>query len=170
MTERTHNSEATAPVLFVTHKTTRAALDHALREIEQTDVIAGAPVVLLTDRRVQPDPSLHSSLVPQPSDVLVEKGYCDAFLETPLDAELKARGVDRLIVCGIQTDFCVDTTCRSAASHGYEVLLVGNAHSTFDHEYLTAEQIVAHHNRVLRRLPAGRGSVAVIDAAEVAFA
>ncbi|MCA8907172.1 MAG: isochorismatase family protein [Rhodospirillaceae bacterium] len=131
---------------------------------------AGAPVVLLTDRRVQPDPSLHSSLVPQPSDVLVEKGYCDAFLETPLDAELKARGVDRLIVCGIQTDFCVDTTCRSAASHGYEVLLVGNAHSTFDHEYLTAEQIVAHHNRVLRRLPAGRGSVAVIDAAEVAFA
>ena len=131
---------------------------------------AGAPVVLLTDRRVQPDPSLPSSLVPQPSDVLVEKGYCDAFLETPLDAELKARGVDRLIVCGIQTDFCVDTTCRSAASHGYEVLLVGNAHSTFDHEYLTAEQIVAHHNRVLRRLPAGRGSVAVIDAAEVAFA
>ena len=40
------HSEATAPVLFVTHKTTRAALDHALREIEQTDVIAGAPVVL----------------------------------------------------------------------------------------------------------------------------
>ncbi|MFV0514506.1 MAG: homoserine dehydrogenase [Jhaorihella sp.] len=40
------HSEATAPVLFVTHRTTRAALDHALRDIEKTDVVAGAPVIL----------------------------------------------------------------------------------------------------------------------------
>ncbi|MFC4669892.1 homoserine dehydrogenase [Seohaeicola nanhaiensis] len=40
------HSEATAPVLFVTHKTSRAALDEALAAMRQTDVVAGEPVAL----------------------------------------------------------------------------------------------------------------------------
>lgn len=131
---------------------------------------AGAPVFFVTDRRVEPDPSLHPSLRPSPSDVLVEKGYCDSFLDTSLDADLKTKGAKRLVIAGMQTDYCIDTTCRSGASHGYQVLLVSDAHSTFDHEHLAAEQIIAHHNRVLRRLPAGDGFVSVVDANDVTFA
>ena len=131
---------------------------------------AGAPVCLVTDRRVKPDPSLLPSLQPSDADIVVEKGYCDSFLETSLDAELKAKGIDQLVVAGMQTDYCIDTTCRSGASHGYKVLLVGDAHSTFDHEHLAAEQIIAHHNRVLRNLPAGRGSGSVVHVRDVKFA
>lgn len=131
---------------------------------------AGAPVIFITDRRVEPDPGLYPGLKASDSDLRIEKGYCNSFLETSLDDELKARGIQRLVVAGMQTDYCIDTSCRSAASHGYEVLLAGDAHSTFDHEHLAAEQIVAHHNRVLRQLPAGRGSVRVVSSGDVAFA
>jgi nicotinamidase-related amidase len=70
----------------------------------------------------------------------------------------------------MQTDYCIDTTCRSAASRGYRVRLAGDAHSTFDHEHLTAEQIVKHHNRVLYSFPADQGSVSVVATRDVAFA
>ena len=48
---------------------------------------AGAPIFFVADRRVEPDPSLHPSIEPSPSDVVVEKGYCDSFLETCFDVE-----------------------------------------------------------------------------------
>lgn len=129
-----------------------------------------APIFFVTDRRVEPDPSLHSSLKTSDSDVLIEKGYCDSFLDTPLNNELEMKAIERLVIAGLQTDYCIDTTCRRGASLGYSVLLVRNAHSTFDHEHLTAEQIVTHHNRILRSFPAGRGSVSVVDISDVNFA
>ncbi|MFJ8526575.1 hypothetical protein [Bacillus sp. NPDC094106] len=50
----------------------------------------------------------------------------------------------------MQTQFCVDTTCRRAYSIGYkENILVKDAHSTFDTAVLSASQIVEHHNNTL---------------------
>jgi len=54
-----------------------------------------------------------------------------------------------LIICGLQTDFCVDTTVRRAFTLGYHVTLVADAHSTLDNGVLTAAQIIAHHNATL---------------------
>lgn len=131
---------------------------------------AGAPIVFVRDRRVEPNADLHPHLDAQQSDMHVLKGFCDSFLGTALDSELKASGIDQLVVAGLQTDYCIDTTCRRAASLGYTVLLASDAHSTYDHEHLSAEQIVAHHNRILRRLPAGDGSVSVIGSNSFHFA
>ena len=62
---------------------------------------------------------------------------------------LKARGIGHLIIAGIQTEYCIDTTCRRASSLGYEVTLVADAHSTWDTEHLSAWQIIDHPNQVL---------------------
>jgi len=131
---------------------------------------ARAPVMFVRDRRVEPDGRLHPGLDARPDDLQIDKDFCDAFLDTPLDAALRAQGIERLLVAGLQTDYCIDTTCRRAASLGYAVKLVGDAHSTFDHEHLRAEQIVSHHNRILRRFSAGTGSVAVVASRAVLFA
>jgi nicotinamidase-related amidase len=48
------------------------------------------------------------------------------------------------------TPMCIDTTVRSAVSHGYGVTLIQDAHSTIDSEILTAPSIIAHHNDVLQ--------------------
>lgn len=130
---------------------------------------AGAPIVFVVDRRVGPDPGLHPSLDASDADLVIEKSYCDSFLDTPLNETLAAEAVERLVIAGLQTDYCIDTTCRRGASLGYKVLLVRDAHSTFGHQHLTARQIVAHHNRILRSLPAGRGSVSTVDSDDVDF-
>jgi nicotinamidase-related amidase len=49
----------------------------------------------------------------------------------------------------MQTEFCIDTTCRRAYSLGYEIILVEDAHSTWNNNVLQAPQIIAHHNLVL---------------------
>ena len=66
-----------------------------------------------------------------------------------LHRELRSRGIMRLVVAGLQTEYCVDTTCRRAYSLGYEIILVGDAHRTWDSDSLSASQIIDHHNNVL---------------------
>ena len=65
------------------------------------------------------------------------------------------------------TEYCVDTTSRRAVSMGYDVTLVGDAHTTFDNELLTAAQIIAHHNALLNGFDAGAHTITVKLANEV---
>ncbi len=58
-------------------------------------------------------------------------------------------GIKKLIVGGIQTEYCVGTTSRRAYSLGYEVTLVEDGHSTWDNKHITAKQVIAHHNTTL---------------------
>jgi hypothetical protein len=81
--------------------------------------------------------------------VVVQKLHPDAFRDTSLPQELASRGIQHLIISGIQTEYCIDATCRRAYSLGYEVVLVKDAHSTWDTDHLTARQIIDHHNNVL---------------------
>ena len=130
---------------------------------------AGAPIFYVADSRVEPHAELHSRLSPRASDRRITKANCDSFLGTTLQAGLEAAGVTRLVVCGLQTDFCIDTTCRRAASLGYQVTLVADTHSTFDRDYISAEKVIEHHNRILADFPAGDGRVSVVRSGEVEF-
>lgn len=71
------------------------------------------------------------------------------FFNTNLDKELKKQEIKHLIITGIQSEVCVDTTTRRAFSMKYEVTLVTDSHSTWGSEELTAQQIINHHNQVL---------------------
>jgi nicotinamidase-related amidase len=92
---------------------------------------------------------IHPAIAPAEGEPVVQKRHPDAFQETALQAELASRGIKRLVIAGMQTEYCVDTTCRRAYSLGYDVTLVSDAHSTWDTEHLTAPQIIAHHNATL---------------------
>ncbi|BEE01317.1 cysteine hydrolase [Aeromonas dhakensis] len=72
-----------------------------------------------------------------------------AFQGTGLDGWLKEDGVQTLIVTGMKTQYCIDTTCRAAADLGYAVVLVSDAHTCMDTPQLAAPQIIAHHNATL---------------------
>lgn len=93
---------------------------------------------------------IHSEITPQVGDIIVQKSTPDSFFKTKLEEELKEKGIEYLILLGIQTEICVDTTCRSAFSKGYKVSLVSDLHSTWPTSELTAQQIINHHNGVLR--------------------
>ena len=101
---------------------------------------------------------LHADLTPGRHDSRVRKTACDSFLDTELGFLLAEQAVDRLLICGCATDFCVDTTLRSAAAHGFDVFAVTDAHTTADRPHLSAEQIIEHHHWMWQHLslPEGR--------------
>ena len=93
---------------------------------------------------------IHPEITPNTQDVIIQKTTPDSFFNTSLDEELKKQEVEHLVIAGIQTEACVDTTCRRAFSMKYKVTLVSDTHSTRDSQNITAQQIINHHNDVLR--------------------
>lgn len=71
---------------------------------------------------------------PQVNDKIIVKYYPNSFLETELDFYLKKNGIKKLIVCGMMTHMCVDTTVRAAMDYGYKVDLVADGCATIDLE------------------------------------
>jgi nicotinamidase-related amidase len=109
---------------------------------------------------------LAKGLAVRPGDLRVRKMAPDSFDNTGLQSLLQERGVERLVVCGLQTDCCVNATVRGAAALGYEVVLAADAHSTVDNG--AASQVIADHNKALA---ANLGaSVAVVPVIEVRIA
>jgi len=92
---------------------------------------------------------IHPSIAPSRGDLVVQKQNPDAFHETNLQSELEIRGIISLVIAGLQTEYCVDTTCRCAFTLDYNIILVKDAHSTWDSHSFTAQQIIDHHNQVL---------------------
>ncbi|MNB84212.1 Streptothricin hydrolase [compost metagenome] len=117
---------------------------------------AGVPVIYIQHTedegeysRGVPTWEISARIKPLPGETIIEKPTWDAFHRTGLHAELESRGITDLIIVGMQSEFCLDTTCRRAYSLGYRSVLVQDAHSTFDSDTLSGEEIVRHHNRVL---------------------
>ena len=92
---------------------------------------------------------IHPEIQPNAGDTVILKRFSDSFKNTSLADELESRGIKTLVITGLQTEYCVDTTCREAFSRDYNVTLVSDGHSTYDTERLTAQDIIAHHNEVL---------------------
>ncbi len=92
---------------------------------------------------------IHPSIAPIKGDIVIQKQTPDSFHETNLHRQLGSNGIKKLIIGGLQTEYCIDTTCRRAVSLGYDVILVEDAHSTWDSPHFTAQQIIEHHNHVL---------------------
>ena len=120
---------------------------------------AGVPIVFVTDRGVEPDGAIHPSLSVAPGDMQVQKSKGNAFEDTPLDELLRTQGVECFVVAGLQTDYCINATCRGGASLGYDVVLASEAHSTNDEPNKLATQIIAEHNAALSALKTETGSV-----------
>ncbi len=92
-------------------------------------------------------------------DHVIGKSTCDCFAGTELATLFAADSVGRLIITGCATEFCVDSTVRSAAVRGYDVWAPEDGHTTSDRAHLSAEQVIRHHNYIWRDFIGARGSV-----------
>jgi ureidoacrylate peracid hydrolase len=73
-------------------------------------------------------------LAPQENELVIQAHTYDKFYGTPLDLALRSRRVDRLIVTGVTTDVCVNSTILSAVSRNYRVIAVTDGMGTIhDH-------------------------------------
>ena len=128
-----------------------------LKELAGRARAAGIPVIFVRHNGGPDDPdaphtpgwAIHPALAPAADEAIIDKHTPDAFHQTGLAGVLAERGIRRLVLAGMQTEYCIDTTTRRARSLGYEVVLAADAHSTYPGA-LPAEQVIAHHNSVLK--------------------
>ena len=66
-------------------------------------------------------------LTPTPSDVVIAKRQWGAFYGTELDLQLRRRKIDTIVLCGIATDFGVESTARFAYEYGYQQIFAEDA-------------------------------------------
>lgn len=117
---------------------------------------AGAPVIFVQHRGAVGDPlhpaqpgfAIHPALRVDEGDTVIAKTFCDAFLGTTLLATLRRLAVEEIIVTGCTTDFCIDTTVRSALAHRVPTVVPADGHTTFDRPYMSAATIIEHHNAI----------------------
>ena len=87
----------------------------------------GSPVAL-----GQPGGAVMPCAAPEAGEAVLVKSRSSAFAGTGLDAHLRNRGIDRIVLVGAVAAFCVTSTCRAASDLGYQVILPGDALIGFD--------------------------------------
>lgn len=90
--------------------------------------------------------ALHKGVETQPGDVFLKKPRFGAFSGTDLDLILRGKGIDTLIIGGIATNVCVETTVREANHHEYKVIVLSDGTTTAGYAdqgwgYLSPEEV-----------------------------
>ena len=78
---------------------------------------------------------IYKSIAPMVKEPIFQKNYPNSFRETELLSYLKEQNIHKLVICGMMTHMCVDTSVRAAFDLGFENLLIGDACATKDLEY-----------------------------------
>ena len=152
-----------------------AVYDRSMR-LAQRFRSAGAPVVRVRVSFSQTGPTRPESTVDQPtdyaslppgwdefpeplppSDLVITKRQWGAFYGTELDLQLRRRGVHSIVLGGIATNIGVESTARSAAEHGYELVIPEDLCSSF-----SAEMHAFSFTHILPRLARVTESDAII--------
>jgi len=103
---------AGVPVIHVVHESRRPGA---------TTFVPGSPAL-----------AVHADAAPAPGEPVVTKHLPGSFTGTPLEAMLRERGIERLVVAGFMTQMCVDTTARQAAHRGFAVTVLSDATAARD--------------------------------------
>ena len=96
------------------------------------------------------DAAFDSRLAVEASDVVVSKARYSAFYGTELERVLRERGVGTLIICGVTTEMCVESTLRDGFFRDFRIVLAADAVASVDR---------ARHEATLRTVEYGFGAV-----------
>lgn len=111
-------------------------------------------------------------LARQDFESLVHKSYGDSFEDTDLEDVLADARVGRLVVTGAESDACIRSTIHGAFVRGYDVTLVGDAHTTNDNSEWGApppDQVIAHTNLYWQYQSAPGRTAGVTETKDVTF-
>ena len=108
-------------------------------------------------------PELHT----EDTDLYVRKTTPNSFVGTNLQNLLIQHSIERLIVCGYATEFCVDSTIRGGAALGYSIQIASDAHTTHEKQHASAELIRNHHNETLSNITSFGVSITAVKTEEI---
>ncbi len=94
------------------------------------------------------DWQLVANLQRQANDRVILKYHSDPFFQTGLAAVLHDFGANTVEVCGLQTEYCIDSSLRVGHDLGFQMAIIQSLDSTLDAPDLTAQQIIQHHEHI----------------------
>jgi Amidases related to nicotinamidase len=89
---------------------------------------------------------IYSEIEPYDGEKIIDKRFNSSFRNTEMKAYLDANNVKTLIIAGLQTEYCVDTTVKVAFEYGYDIIIPKESNSTFDNNKMTGEEIYDYYN------------------------
>lgn len=89
---------------------------------------------------------IYSKISPNQGEKVVLKYFNSAFRETELQQYLQSKNLDELIIVGMQTEFCIDTSIKVGFELGYKLVIPEMTNTTYDNGDLTADKLYNHYN------------------------
>ena len=89
---------------------------------------------------------IYEKIKPNPNEKIFLKNYNSAFKETNLHEYLKSKDINELIITGMQTDYCIDTTVKIAFEYGFKLIIPEKTNTTFDNGNILAKDLYNHYN------------------------
>ena len=85
-------------------------------------------------------------VVPEKGEKVFVKTINSCFGNKDFKAYMEQQEDKRLMIIGLQTNYCIDATVKSAFERGFEVIIPEGTNSTFDNDYMTGETTVRYYN------------------------
>lgn len=89
---------------------------------------------------------IYDKIFPNSNELIFDKQYNSAFHKTDLKKYLDSKNIDTIILVGLQTEYCIDATCKSAFDYDYKIIIPEETNTTFDNDYLSGEKLYEFYN------------------------
>ena len=89
---------------------------------------------------------IYEEVSPSINEKVISKNYNSAFKETGLKEYLDNKGISQLIITGMQTEYCIDTTCKVAFEYGFKLIIPEKTNTTFNNGNILAKDLYEHYN------------------------
>lgn len=89
---------------------------------------------------------IHDRITPKNGEKIIDKKFNSSFKNTELKEYLNEKNIDTLILVGMQTEYCIDTTCKVAFEHGFKLIIPEGTNTTFDNEHMSGKAIYEYYN------------------------
>ncbi len=89
---------------------------------------------------------IYHEIKPIDDETIFDKKFNSAFFKTGLEIYLDSKNIENIILVGLQTEYCIDATCKSAFDLGYKVIIPEETNTTFSNEYLSGENLYKFYN------------------------
>lgn len=92
---------------------------------------------------------IYEIIAPMPDERIFDKFVNSSFNGTRLLEYLRGKGEKEIIVVGLQTEYCIDATVKCGFEHGFRVIVPEYSNSTFDNEFMSAEESCRYYNEFM---------------------